>query len=210
MKKRLLKDIAYEKIKKNILSGYYLDKQYTSENELVSELEMSRTPIREALQRLELEGLVKIFSNQGISIQELSIKDTKNIFDTRIAIETYSLRITMHSLQEEHIIKLDELMEKQRLAYENQDSYSFMELDSEFHHYLIELSENDMFLQIMKNIRERLFYNGHRIFRKNPNRIKQSLDEHTAVIEALKKMNVESAIQCMEIHLLNGRKTLLS
>ncbi|WP_164553294.1 GntR family transcriptional regulator [Brevibacillus marinus] len=210
MKRTYLKDIAYQKIKEKILEGHYLDKNYTSENELVEELQMSRTPIREALQRLQYEGLVKIFSNQGIVFQELSIKETSDLFDLRLAIETFAIRKVVRAFSESDLQILETCLDEQRVAYEREDPRAFMRHDAEFHQHLLRIADNEMFMQIMSNIRDRLFYQGCRIFKKNPNRILHSLEEHIEIISAIKSGDPEAAVSSMEKHLLRGKQTLMS
>lgn len=210
LKRTYLKDIAYQKIKEKILEGYYLDKNYTSENELVEELQMSRTPIREALQRLQYEGLVQIISNQGIVFQELSVKETSDLFDLRLAIETFAIRQVVQVFSEKDLEVIEACLEKQRLAYEQEDSRAFMRHDAEFHQHLLSIADNKMFLQIMSNIRDRLFYQGCRIFKKNPDRILRSLEEHIEIISAIKSGDEEEAVARMEKHLLRGKQTLMS
>jgi DNA-binding GntR family transcriptional regulator len=206
----LLKHQAYEKIKEKILKGDYIDNNYITENQLVEELEMSRTPIREALQRLQHEKFLTITSNQGIVIKELSIKDTNDMLDLRLAIELFSLRNSVHLLSMEHLHYLEDLVRKQEVTHQQGNAFLFTELDAEFHQYLLKISDNELFDQMMLNIRERLFCHGTRIFKRNPVRMLQSINEHIGIIEGLKSGQFESAITQMEQHIINGKMRLMS
>lgn len=209
MEKKFLKEIAYEKIKEKIIRGDYTDNPYTSENELVRELNMSRTPIREALHKLEHEKLIKLTGN-GVIIQELSIKDTNDILDLRVAIEVFSLRKSIHLVKQKDIDELQKIIDEQQVAVANEDSYAFMQGDIRFHQYLLEIGDNDLFLEIMKNLRERLFTHGNRIFNKKAGRMLKSLNEHKEIVEHLAAGNHPEAILTLERHIENGKLRLLT
>ncbi|WP_103107862.1 GntR family transcriptional regulator [Brevibacillus reuszeri] len=209
MSKQFLKDIAYEKIKERILQGYY-EEGSTSENELVKELQMSRTPIREALQRLQYDGLVKIYSNQGVFFQDLSVKQVNDLFDMRIAIETFSLRKAVSSITSGQLEKLEQELVKQQKALDEQDPMAFMKNDAAFHSYLIGLADNQFIDPAFKNIRERLFHHGSLVYKKNPDLLRQSLQEHRSIVEAIQANDVKAATWAMETHLENSKKIELS
>ncbi|GIO08203.1 GntR family transcriptional regulator [Brevibacillus reuszeri] len=209
MSKQFLKDIAYEKIKERILQGYY-EEGSTSENELVKELQMSRTPIREALQRLQYDGLVKIYSNQGVFFQDLSVKQVNDLFDMRIAIETFSLRKAVPVITSGQLEKLEQELIKQQKALDEQDPMAFMKNDAAFHSYLIGLADNQFIDPAFKNIRERLFHHGSLVYKKNPDLLRQSLQEHRSIVEAIQANDVKAATWAMETHLENSKKIELS
>ncbi|MFE1629303.1 GntR family transcriptional regulator [Brevibacillus reuszeri] len=209
MSKQFLKDIAYEKIKERILQGYY-EEGSTSENELVKELQMSRTPIREALQRLQYDGLVKIYSNQGVFFQDLSVKQVNDLFDMRIAIETFSLRKAVPVITSGQLDKLEQELIKQQKALDEQDPMAFMKNDAAFHSYLIGLADNQFIDPAFKNIRERLFHHGSLVYKKNPDLLRQSLQEHRSIVEAIQANDVKAATWAMETHLENSKKIELS
>src|SRR6516225_7820048 len=88
----LLKDYDYADIKQRILRGDYPPSTLVSERQLASQLDMSKTPVRAALQRLELEGFVTISPQQGIIIRDLSVHDIADQYEIRAALETYVVR----------------------------------------------------------------------------------------------------------------------
>ncbi|TYR80821.1 GntR family transcriptional regulator [Priestia megaterium] len=200
-KKKLLKDIAYEKIKEKILRG---GSENTSENLLVEELNMSRTPIREGLQKLQHEGFIKILPNQGIMIPNLSIKETNDIFDYRIAIETASLKQAVHLLNNDDFSNLADLIEKQKFAVEENDTFSFIKYDIEFHLYLLKVVGNELFIQGIENVSERLHRLSHRI-RNNPQKLLMFIQEHIQIMDYLKSKQIELAVKELENHLNEGK-----
>ncbi|CAM5214912.1 GntR family transcriptional regulator OS=Ureibacillus acetophenoni OX=614649 GN=SAMN05877842_102529 PE=4 SV=1 [Ureibacillus acetophenoni] len=136
--KMYLKDIAYEKIKEKVVLGEINSSNYLSENELVRMLNMSRTPIRAALQRLENEGYLKVFPNLGIKIEDLSIKDALNLHEYRNVIECFSLKKLLNSSQANAYCELLEVnINKQKEAISKYDITAFMKLDTELHEIIV-------------------------------------------------------------------------
>jgi len=196
-KKSLLKDIAYEKIKEKILTE---DDQYTSENSLVNQLEMSRTPIREALQRLMHEGYIKIMPNQGIAITDLSVKELNDITEYRIAIESTSLKQAVHLLNEDHYDNLQEIIERQKEAFNQNNVVRFIQSDVDFHLYLLEIVGNELFIQGFQHVSGRVF-RLRRKMKSNPIQLLKRIEEHIRIIELLKDRNLDLALEELENHL---------
>ncbi|MCM3715730.1 GntR family transcriptional regulator [Halalkalibacter oceani] len=203
----LLKDVAYKKIIEMILQGDYFTDNHTSENQLVELLQMSRTPIREALQRLQHDGIVKIIPNQGIAIQELSLKELNNMFDMRLAIETFSLRQIFRSITDQQIHYLERNVEQQREGFlKDQDFVKFLMLDGEFHEHLIKINDNKLFIDTMSYIRTRFFFDISR--QKYPETTQKRIEEHARIVEAIKARDEELAIKELKTHLINAKANI--
>ncbi|MFC7393019.1 GntR family transcriptional regulator [Scopulibacillus cellulosilyticus] len=203
-----LNEVAYQKIKQSIMRGDFAEENVTSQNQLVEELGMSRTPIVAALQRLQHEGFLKVVSNQGIIIQELSIKEINDFYDARIAIETFSIQKTIDLLTENHFNTLFEMIEEQKICCEKQDFFNFAQLDADFHQYLLEVEGNSLFIQTMSNIRERLFYNSKCFLIKRQNMM-TFIQGHIEIIDALKRKNHHLAVNRLEEHIKSGKISLV-
>ncbi|GGG19181.1 GntR family transcriptional regulator [Paenibacillus abyssi] len=204
MKKVPLSEIAYVKIKEKIMRGDFGEENYTSQNQLVEELNMSRTPIVAALQRLKQEGFVKIISNQGIVIQEPTINEINDFFDMRLAIETFSMKQLGDLLTEEDFENLEEIIQDQLECVENKDYLSFAQLDADYHQYLIQVGGNGLFFQTMANIRERLFLKTTYNLKKRQG-MALAIEEHVNILEALKQGNLELAVARLDEHIQNGK-----
>lgn len=201
--KKLLKDIAYEKIKEKILTG---EETFMSENSLVEELKMSRTPIKEALYRLHHEGFVKIISNQGILIHDLSVKEMNDLIDMRIAIETFSLKQAVHQMTSDDFSNLRQNINRQKEALANNDYARFLEEDASFHLYLLEIVGNDIFIQMYKNARERQFSaRAGRYLKNRPEVIASRIEEHEQILRFLELKDICAAVQELENHVTGGK-----
>ncbi|MGL5511958.1 MAG: GntR family transcriptional regulator [Sporomusa sp.] len=198
-----LSDRAYQQIKEKIIRGDYKDQFYTSENQLVKELGMSRTPIREALHRIESEGFLKIIPKKGVLILESSIKETCDFFDLRLAIEVYALRQLRGYLHQEHFDRLQQLIEKQQDAYQNENYDKWLEYDEAFHQYILGIFGNEVFLQTAKNIRQRVYHYPNEYRRREF--YGESMKEHIDFIAALQDDNYELAEKILFDHIMRGK-----
>lgn len=205
--KRLLKDVAYEKIKEIILTG---EDEFTSENSLVEELNISRTPIRSALQRLDYEGLVRLISNKGFVIPELSLRERQEISEMRHAIETFSIEQAVEIANEEDYKRLNQIIEKQKIANRDNDLLAFLQSDAEFHQYILEIVGNSIFINMYNNARERLFtVRDSKGMRNRPDFISKLIIQHENILKFLKEKDVQSCKNELKLHLKSGVNMLM-
>ena len=197
------KQTAYDYIKKKILSCEYEPGSFMNEQFICDELELSRTPVRDALSRLEQEGLVSILPKKGFLVSELKLNDINHIYEVRLLIEPYVLRRYGPKLDQGRLRQFRDMM-----SGTGWDGYSFDDyysLDDDFHgfimgalsnRYLIETYEN------IKNLNRRLrVLSGSRV----ENRIANTYREHGEIIDACLKNDWEGAANAMIKHLEAAR-----
>ena len=191
------------KIKDIIVKG---EEEFTSESSLVNLLSMSRTPIREALHRLENEGFLKIFSNQGIFFTIPTVEERNELFDLRIAIETHAIK-QVRVFTNDNISYLKENIKNQHIAFENKDYQEFNELDMDFHQYLLEVNGNSHFLKVYKNCRERLMTirSAKYLLSSRSDVLKELIDDHKDILENLNKSSNHLSAKILEKHINKGK-----
>jgi len=204
-----LKEQVYHAVKSRILNGEIQAGQSISENELSALMSVSRTPIREALQRLQVEGLVRILPNQGVFVPEISAREVTELFDVRRAIEPFIVRQIAGRLTTGDRERLRKLLADQRTAVETGDLLSAMKVDTDFHLELAACTHNSLFQSIMNNIGERLFYFGYKILVRKAERAGDSFSEHEAILGALELPDANAAVDAMTAHLTIGERALL-
>lgn len=202
------KNIAYQKIKRLITDREFMKDHTISENSLSNRLKMSRTPIREALLQLQMEGFLKIVPNKGIVVTETSINEVRDIYDMRIAIEEFVLRELAGNLQDHHFEYLEALLSEQEECLKDTDTSRYLKLDREFHEYLFRTYANPIIADYMSKMRDRLYSINYRMLESNEN-MRLFCIEHARIIEALKKGDKEQAVHEMDIHLKGGKTRLL-
>lgn len=200
MGKKLLKDIAYDEVKKKVLNQ---DITNMTENGLVKELNMSRTPIREALYRLQHEGFLNIVSNQGIIVNNISVTRLHELIDMRIAIETYSLKQAIKNLTDEDYHELEEIIQLQKESCEDNDYQLFKARDAEFHKYLLNITGNYYFLKMFSEARELQFMARKRKISKIE--MMKFIKEHEIIVFYLRNNEIEQSVITLKHHLNSGK-----
>lgn len=205
----LLKDQAYEKIKEGILTGYFKPGNFLSETKLIDFLEMSKTPIKSALAVLETEGFVTVSANQGIMINELTIKKMIDIYDLRTALEMYNCDKVETEITENQLIRLKENLHETQRCIDKEDVIEFTKKDHEFHLLLCEYANNKEIHQILLNYQDKLNYITLQHLSKNPSRMKKFLKEHYEIFDSIKQNDKNSA-KLMKNHLQSSKNLLLN
>ena len=193
-------EVAYRWLKTYIGQQPRHEGMFITEGEVTREIGVSRTPVREALLRLEAEGLLKIMKQKGAFIPPVSDADVENIMEARTLIETKCLEgiaLPSHGLES----MLDQILVDQQQALE--DPGLFIEHDRAFHRALVQAAGNDILLGFHESLRDRLVRIGLRAVAASPDRARRVIDEHRAVADALRVGDTAQAQTALQAHLTN-------
>lgn len=202
------KDQAYQAIKRMILSKEITEDHCLSENSLAQTLDMSRTPVREALLKLQSEGFVTVIPNRGAVINTVSVVEAGEIYDLRMAIEEFVVRNLADRLTEDHFRELDQLLAAQEKASKARDLNAYLEADSRFHDFFLHLYGNRTILEAILKVRQRFHTVGVSVLTTQKD-IDTSFSYHREIVQALKDKDVERAIRTTHDHLKFGKTNLL-
>lgn len=144
---------VYDVIKDKILSCEYQPGQLVSEKEIVEELNTSRTPVREAINILNGQGLLKVIPKKGMQISPLSIKRMKEIYDVRMLLEPVAVRQAIKHIKPDDIEYLTELDKKLSEDYEKEDVSEVFKTGMDIHLYIAHLSDNEIIYELIKLLR---------------------------------------------------------
>ena len=206
----LLKDRAYEALKDLILQEVFPPGSFLSERQLAARLEMSKTPIRAALERLESEGLVSVSPQQGILVREISVHEVVDIFDVRIALERFALQKLAGTLSVAQQNDVAKNLNAQQVAFQNGDVPVFTELDADFHLMLCGFLGNREVVHVMRRLRDRLYRIALQVLRHDVDRIRTSYEEHQQIFEMLVANDGARVADLVEAHLAYGKQVLIS
>lgn len=202
-----LRSIAFQSIRDNILNGVYKENEELRENTLAKELGISRTPVREALRQLELEGLVKITPNKGAVVIGISGKDVKDIYAIRSMLEGLCAKWATEHITEEQIEELEEIVLLSEFHLNKSKSEQVTELDGKFHQVLYEASNSRILKHVLSD-----FHKYVRMARKasvaNQDRAEKSIEEHKNILRALKEKDANQAEMYATVHMMNVMKNL--
>lgn len=155
-----LVDIAYNKIRENIMTGIYMPGSLLSENELAELLNMSRTPIRSAISRLETEGFVSSLKNRGIFVKEISFKEMLDVMEVFLFLEEFSVDSVKEKGLTFNIEELKTHLDQQLDAEERDDYPSYVHSSMMFTRSMITSANNQRMLQIMDSVKDKIIHFG--------------------------------------------------
>lgn len=203
--KLLLKDIAYNKIKEKILEEDFKPGRFLSERELIDILQMSKTPIKSAVDRLEAEGFLTVSSKQGIAVNDLSIDQVIDIYNLRVAIETFNCEQIYKTITNEQLSLLKENLTETRKSVEERDVKGFAKYDHEFHQLISKIAGNKEIQKILLNYNAHLLRITLRHLKRHPERMDKFIEEHDKIYRYL-EMHSEECIYFMSQHLKDSNR----
>ena len=203
-----LQALAYDRIKGLMIAGELDFDSIYSTNQFAEILGVSRTPVREALLQLSVEGLLISKQGRGFKIRKFSENRIKEFFETRQMIESYIIEQLVDSSVELNLSELDEIMIQMKNCADKGDIYGFLETDKAFHMNLIRRYGNRFLTSIMENIRDLIAIFGRKAL-ASPGRIHEVIKEHREIIQALKEKNKQDAAESIKYHLAATEKSLV-
>jgi DNA-binding GntR family transcriptional regulator len=208
--RELFKNKAYEILRKRLNSGQYKPGMHLSERQLAEDLGMSKTPVKAALERLEMERFIIVSPQSGIVVRRLTIEEMTEIYEIRVALEGFVLRSIVGRLT----AKQWEHWERNLAEYATLDSSDAMrhravELDAEFHLLPCEFLGNRLIIDTMQQFSSRMVHVISCVFSQVPTRIGDSIKEHRQIIEAVRQGDGDRARYLSERHLRIGYDILI-
>lgn len=202
-----LRGRVYSKIKNDILNGRYKYGKSLNESRVASELKVSRTPVREAIRQLELEGLVAYIPNKGAIVKGMTKEDVKDIFDIRLKIEGLAAKRAASNITEEQLKELRNTVELEKFYTEKGDTGNILELDTRFHELIYKASGSRLLVRILTNFHH-YTQKARSLSLQDLQRAKKTLSEHTSIMIAIEQRNREKAEELMQKHILNASENI--
>ncbi len=189
---------VYNKIKSAILNGELTPGERIVQEDLTEQLRVSRTPVREALQRLKSEGLVTIKPFYGAMVFQVSIKELSEIYDIRISIERYAIQKAFPLLTDTDIQELDKL--NSMVREKTSDHLGLMDYDREFHYLLCHKGVCEYVNQLLNGLWNQCDpYKS--LYISNPDNAQIMISEHEAIVKCLKKHDMRGVDRAVTRHL---------
>jgi DNA-binding GntR family transcriptional regulator len=206
----LMKNRAYSDLKRLILDETFAAGSLLSERQLAARLQMSKTPIKSALERLEAEGFIGVAPQHGIRVHDLNVEEIADLFEVRELLEPYvARRIAQKTLTPEQITFVETNLAASEKAAEARDSIATTWTDAEFHLLWCQFLGNKEIVQTMQRLRDRIHRAIGRITQRNPERMPESHREHVAIAEAIISGDADRAARLAAEHLTFGKENLL-
>ncbi|WP_302296479.1 GntR family transcriptional regulator [Mitsuokella multacida] len=205
IKKVSYKDQVYQYLKRAIIKGELQTGVIYSEQQFADKLEVSRTPVREAVIRLTNEGMLEVYTNRGWGVKDVSTEDMQEILQARIAIEGYSLRYLVRHRDESSIQEVILALQKcqkdsENFAQDESHHFEYMKADIDFHCLIVECTGNAYLKRINDQMRtkiEQATYNSLHMSHRNA----KACLEHQRILEEILHGDEDSATQAFMQHM---------
>lgn len=193
---------VFHRIREDILSGKYKKNEELKEKTIGEELGVSRTPVREALRQLELEGLVTIIPNKGAYVVGFSVEDIQDIYEIRSVLEGLCARRAAAHVTKEQLEELEEILFLTDFHAQKGHTEQLVELDTRFHEILYEAGASKVLEHALRDYHHYL-ERVRKVTLAAEKRSVESNNEHKQILEALKEHNAKKAEEYANQHMLN-------
>lgn len=204
MRKVSARDFAYAAIKEQIIIGILEPDTPIVEDRLAKELDISRTPLREAIHRLEVEELVVRQNNGRLKVAPISIKEVEEIFTIRGMIEGIVVQQATENATEDDVARLLALTRMIKESFQAGLRDDILHYGSQFHSYIYELSENKTAGAILSQLNDHIHRYRRLIPSRNKERLNDSYEEHQAIVEQMAAGNAQGAKEAAKQHILQS------
>ncbi|NJP99302.1 GntR family transcriptional regulator [Streptomyces zingiberis] len=193
-------DRVYDHVKQAVLDRRYEGGTLLTEGQLAEDVGVSRTPVREALLRLEAEGLLRLYPKKGALVLPVSAQEIRDVVETRLLVEEYAVR-RVHPVTPQLVTRLEELLEEQRRHAAAGDLPAFSVSDRCFHAEIVRAAGNRILERLYDQLRDRQLRMGVAVMHAHPDRIAKNLTEHTAILAALTSGDPGAAAEVVRRHI---------
>ncbi|WP_188206967.1 GntR family transcriptional regulator [Alkalibacillus aidingensis] len=197
------KESAFNQIQQWIIDGTLLPGEKLNDSELAESLGVSRTPIRESLQLLEVQGFVKMYPGKATQVTEIRREAIKELLPPLAVLQSLSAELAIDNLTTDHIIQLEQINERFAQSIRSHNEYAALKVDEEFHQVIVDITNNSYIHSILESlqahVRRHFFYNSIVLTEK-------SIEEHQSIITAMKNGNKDQASAIMKENWLRTLK----
>lgn len=198
-----LRDEVFNTLREKILKGVYKPGERLMEIHLADQLGVSRTPIREAIRMLELEGLVKMVPRKGAQVAKISKEDLQDVLEVRKALDTLSVKLACERITEDEIKLLNNAEREFEKALTSKDVREIAEADVAFHDVIHSATKNGRLKSMISNLAERIYRYRFEYIKQQSDGGKTLMLEHREIMRCIESRDVESAVKATEIHIDN-------
>ena len=202
-----LRDVVFNTLRQAILKGELAPGERLMEIQLADRLGVSRTPIREAIRKLELEGLVLMIPRKGAEVAKISEKSLRDVLEVRRALEVLAVELACQRMTEEDIKKLESAQEDFKAAVDKGEAMAIAETDEHYHDIIYNGTGNVRLIQLLNNLREQM-YRYRLEYIKEADKRQILLIEHEHILKGLKERKMDEVKEAMREHIDNQEITV--
>ena len=198
----------YDHLREGLLNGEILPPQHLVEARIAKELGTSRTPIREALHSLELEGLIESIPRVGYVVKPISVQEVEEICEIRMAIEALAARWAMEKAYKKLIEELKKNIIVSDAKVSKGDARAFIDLDARFHEIIARFSGSKRLLELAQTLRRHMLrYRVKSIY--SVDNVLRAINGHKGILRAIEKRNFEEVDKAIRHHMEQSKSDIL-
>jgi DNA-binding GntR family transcriptional regulator len=202
-----LRDVAYKAIKHHIITCIFKPGDYLNEAYISNLLDLGRTPVHQAIDRLVLDGLVEVIPRKGVIVKPVSFDEVMQNIETRLHIEPWGVRLAAERAVEKDITALEDILVRAEHATTLHNVEQMMLLDREFHLTLARATRNDVLAEILRRLHERSLRFWF-ISLVDASHHGEVHDEHQTIVHAIRARDLDGAEEAMRSHIESFRRSI--
>lgn len=202
-----LRDVVFKTLRQGILTGELKPGERLMEIHLANRLGVSRTPIREAIRKLELEGLVIMIPRRGAEVAQITEKNLQDVLEVRRELDAFAAKLACQRMNEEQMSQLKEAAEAFEKAIETKDATVIAKADVAFHDIILKSTENDRLIQLVNNLAEQV-YRYRFEYVKDKTSHNRLIEEHRNIYESIVNRDEAAAAMAVGAHVDNQEKSI--
>ena len=203
-----LREVIFNTLREAIIVGELKPGERLMEVQLAEKMGVSRTPVREAIRKLELEGLVDMLPRKGAHVADLSVKDIMDVLEVRSTLDGLASMLSAERITDDELKELKRVQTQFVNYVEKDNLQGSIKKDVEFHDVIYRSSRNDKLIQIANNLREQV-QRFRVIYIKDYSSTRELIKEHEEILESITRKDPELARKSAQKHILNQEETII-
>lgn len=203
-----LRDVVFNNLRQAILTGELKPGERLMEIHLANKLGVSRTPIREAIRKLELEGLVTMIPRRGAEVAQITEKSMNDVLEVRQSLDALCVDLACDRFTAEGLAALKAAKEAFEQSIQTKDSRKIAQADITFHDIIIQATGNQRLVQLVNNLAEQM-YRYRFEYIKDSSQHDTLIEEHTNIYLSLVAKDKDAAAQAARTHIENQKKSII-
>jgi len=206
-KRRLLREHVYTGVKNAIIGGDFQPGKRLIEEKLAADMVTSRTPVREAIQKLEKEGLIFRLPRGGFAVKPVTEEEVEEILGLRSILEGYSAYLATSRITDAELKELDQIIEKEEECLKHLDVEEFIRLDGEFHDVLYKAAKNARLYTLLNDLRDYM-YRYRVIILHYQRKLDLAVQDHKEMVQSIKAKSPRQVERLVRKHVGRGREII--
>ena len=203
-----LRDVVFNTLRQAILTGDLKPGERLMEIHLANKLGVSRTPIREAIRKLELEGLVTMIPRRGAEVAQITEKSMNDVLEVRRSMDALCVELACERISVQELEALDKACDDFAEAVKTKDIRKIAQADVALHDIIVQATGNRRLVQLINNLSEQM-YRYRFEYLKDTTRHQSLIAEHRMICEGIRKKNKEEATSAAKLHIDNQEKAII-